>query len=249
LNRESFHRRRLRGEPVQQKPNWARLASSNLDSRKSLGTVRERNAGQRWRLAPAAVLGVAIVVLAVLLSSLWRPGSHGRLSSGPGGPSGGEKAAAEDADAAPGSSPTVVELAPGRFRGPWGIEIEVPSGWKYSPGPSRELWAVLQPAEVSDYIPRIGVGTIETPGLSPDDAMLTTEHFLDELFPEITSTEEVTSDGLLSRGSGFLEGREVVQVRRLYPHDSGVIVVWGLFPKSFPTPAKVVSSVLARKKD
>lgn len=225
-----------------------------LRVRRHSDEIRNREGGGRPPLLLAKLVGAAAAVglslALVIAGSAWfrsRPTQASRDgASSQAGPDTGLSTEGSRAyeSLTPGAPPEIVELAPNRFRGPGGKVVVVPEGWRFEAGSSSELWAVLTPEHDDSGIPRIGVGLIAVPGLDPSDAAFTVDHFLDELLPEITMTQEPVDGGILSKGSGRLEGRDVVQVRRLYPVAQGVVVVWGMFPKGFRSPATLVSSIL-----
>jgi hypothetical protein len=198
-------------------------------------------------LAAAAAVGALI---AVLVSATPGAGTAAKNKSSKGesrdshNPQGHFAGVDEESDADTATPPRLEDLGGNRYRGPSGTIVKVPRGWEITAGNQIELWATLVPAGSKDPIPRIGIGNISAEGLEPQDALDTVGYYLSEVLPEITSTEEPFRGGILSKGSGTVEGKRLDEVRWMYPLSDGVLVVWGLFPAGYPGKVDLVTNAV-----
>jgi len=131
-------------------------------------------------------------------------------------------------------SPQLQDLGEGRYKGPNGTIVTVPSEWEILKGDQIELWATLVPNGSKSPIPRIGIGNVAAEGIDGADALETVGYYLSEILPELTSTEEPFRGGILVKGKGTVDGTQLEEVRWMYPLENAVLVVWGLFPPGYP---------------
>ncbi len=227
--------RRLFREPVSP-PRYPDRRTSPL--RRATEFLRQK----RRTLAAAAAV---VTVVSLVAMSAVDSGTDSRP------PRTGQSPTAQDQGSGPGESdlgdawrpepgPTLEDLGGGRFRGPRGVVVKAPKGWRVEPGRRRELWATLIPVESKGPLPRIGVGEIDAQGLDGPTAMQTVKHYLAEVLPELSSTEEPYRGGLLMRGKGSVDGTQIEDVRWLRSLPDSVLVVWGLFPAGHPHKVELV---------
>ncbi len=201
---------------------------------------------RRKRRALAAAAAVATVLALVAMSAFDTSGASRPRRAG-------QNSTLEDQGSGPGESdldlgdtwkaepaPKLEDLGGGRFRGPRGVVVKAPQGWVVEPGRQRELWATLVPQESKGPLPRIGIGEIDAQGLDGPTALQTVKHYLADVLPELSSTEEPFRGGVLVRGKGSLDGIQIEEVRWLRSLPDSVLVAWGLFPAGHPHKVELV---------